>query len=97
MEVGGRWSLETVEFVRLLAASKARSAPLLLRKATEQSWYNRWADMLSVAAQLALATSLLELPLGGAACQNGDTPLLSEVPAEDRLLAPAAFSRLAPR
>ena len=36
-EVGGRWSAETSTFLRLLAAARARSETLVLRKRAEQA------------------------------------------------------------
>ena len=41
-EVGGRWSEETVTFLRLVAAAHARSESALLRRRAEQGWRMRW-------------------------------------------------------
>ena len=43
MEVGGRWSQESAEFLRLLAQHKARSAPAPLQQATVTSLISRWS------------------------------------------------------
>ena len=60
LEVGGRWSSEAINFVRLLARARARSEPPLLRKSAEAAWQRRWTGLLAVAAQRAFAESLLE-------------------------------------
>jgi hypothetical protein len=41
-EVGGRWSAEAFDFVRLLARCRARSAPSFLRVAEQRSWQQQW-------------------------------------------------------
>ena len=62
VEVGGRWSEEAWRLVRLLARARARSEPALLKASAEAAWKRRWTAMLAVAAQRAVAQSLLELP-----------------------------------
>ena len=62
LEVGGRWGEEAADFLRALAHARARTAPALLRSAAVQAYVHRWAGLLSVAAQRALAETLLELP-----------------------------------
>ena len=81
IEVGGRWSNEAVDFIRLLAKVKARSSPRLLRRSAELLWFNRWTGMLSCAAQSTYASTLLELPLRarGDCCVNGDEPALADL------------------
>ena len=64
VEVGGRFGAEMADFLRRLAASKARAAPPWLRAAARQAAGHLWTVMLAVAAQWALALSLMELPLG---------------------------------
>ena len=83
LEVGGRWSQEALQFVRLLADCKARSAPELLRASVKAAWIQRWTGLASVAAQRAFAASLLHLPLDGLAC-DGDEPWLQDVLADAR-------------
>ena len=45
-EVGGRWSAETMMFLRLLAITRARCENALLRRRAEQAWRMRWGNML---------------------------------------------------
>ena len=58
-ETGGRWNEDALKFVARLAKFKAASAPSILRAASRAAWQNRWWGLLSVAAQSALATTLL--------------------------------------
>ncbi len=82
-----------MKFVARLAKHKARSAPRLLQASARAAWQNRWWSLLSVAAQAALATTLLG---HGAEALGGPTGF-EDVPFADvlehALLAPAA-SRL---
>ena len=59
-ETGGRWSPVCLDLVRDLAASKARGAPETLQASLRVAWAARWWALLSVAAQEALAASLVE-------------------------------------
>ena len=61
VEVGGRWSEETREFLSALAIVRARSEILLMRKCAEQAWRMRWGGMLACAVARAVASSLLGL------------------------------------
>ncbi len=45
--------------LRTLSAHKAREAPELLRRSAALAWHRRWMILLSVAAQTALAETLL--------------------------------------
>ena len=83
-EVGGRWSGETSNFLRLLAAAKARPEPPILRRRVECAWQARWGAILSCAAARAFACSLLNLRGGPVA--GGDTPAAHEVMHEWRHL-----------
>ena len=96
-EVGGRWSTETVLFLRLLARAKARAVPEGLRQATARAYIARWSGMLAATAQRSFATSLLELPLHGDACVDGATPELSDVLSDDRWAGSPDPSRLPAR
>ena len=58
-EVGGRWSEASERFVRALAQEKAEEAPRPLRRATAAALQRRWWAHLAVAAQDALAATLL--------------------------------------
>ena len=59
IEVGGRWSPEAAEFVRLLARSKARAAP---PAACTAAFVFRWFVLLAFAAARTFAASLLSFP-----------------------------------
>ena len=63
LEVGGRWAEEAATFVRLLARTRAASAPATVRNSAQAAWRTRWSGLISVAAQRALAATFLELPL----------------------------------
>ena len=80
-EVGGRWSEEAFNFIRMLAKVKAESSPRLLRRSAELLWFRRWTGLLACAAQSVYATTLLELPLKarGACCINGFEPALADL------------------
>jgi hypothetical protein len=95
LEVGGRWSEEAVRFVRLLAKAKARTIPQLVRSAARAAFFHRWTGILAVAAQRALAATLLELPVDDAGAVDGDMPVLEEVLGDARLVEAPFPSRLA--
>ena len=90
IETGGRWSPEAVTFLRLIARSRARSAPPPLQSARISAYVLRWSALLAFAAARAFATSLLSLPLSGAANVDGDPPLLSDLLAEPSASPPFA-------
>ena len=98
LETGGRWSPEATTFLRLLAQTKPRAVPNILRKAVEASLLSRWSAILTHAAQHAFAASLLDLDCAGTSILDGDTPsisqLLSEAPLPHRL---PAVSQPAPK
>ena len=71
LEVGGRWSEEAAEFVRLLAKCRSRAAPV---QATAQAFIARWSALLTHAAQTAFAQSLLFQDAGPRAALDGDSP-----------------------
>ena len=74
VEVGGRFSETSLDVLRRLAGAKARSAPEALRAAARAAWLSRWATLLSVAVQDALAATLVDdavLPLDGV---DGEAP-----------------------
>ena len=97
IEVAGRWSAEAVQFVRLLARCRARSAPPHLRASSTAAWVQRWSGFLAFAAARSFAAPLLSLPLHGAANVDGSPPDLSDVLAEHRLDSPPHPSRLPAR
>ena len=65
VEVGGRWSTEAADFLRLLARAKARAAPAALQPALRSAYVHRWSGLLSAAATLAFAASLTCVPSPG--------------------------------
>ena len=77
VEVGGRWSSETQNFLSLLAKAKARDQNWLLRRRAEMAWRARWASLLACTVARAVASSFLELPQASGA--DGETPALHEV------------------
>ena len=81
VETGGRWSHETVAFVRQLACARARDAPAYLRKSAELAWARRWTRMLANACASAFAASLLEprRELASFAPAGGAAPSLAEL------------------
>ncbi len=80
----------------MLAKSKARSCPRLLRKSAQLAYTNRWMGMLAVAAQRAFAATLLELPVDEAAME-GEDPFLEDVLHEARMVEAPLPSRLPAR
>jgi hypothetical protein len=94
VEVGGRWSEEATKFVQQLAKAKARTVPAILRPSVRAAYFHRWTGMLAVAAQRALAATLLELPVDDAEGLDGDAPFLEEVLLDARRVEPPLPSRL---
>ena len=74
VEVGGRWSAEAAEFVRLQAHAKARAAPAVLRPALRGAYVHRWSGLLAAATSLAFAESLTCLPSPGLSNLDGPGP-----------------------
>ena len=71
-EIGGRFSVETQTFIRLLARAKTRAIPEPLRTRARQSWMHRWGSLLACAAARAFGSSLLERR--GQPGSDGETP-----------------------
>ena len=94
LEVGGRFSREAAAFLRQLAKARARESPARLRSAVQRAPLHRWTGMLAVAAQRALAHSLLELPLAGGDECDGAEPLLGDLLADARDAEAVPVSRL---
>ena len=90
-----RWQVMHVsaQFVRMLARSRARSAPHVLRSGATAAYVSRWSSLLSFAAARAVAASLRSLLLGNAANVDGAALDLSDVLAET-FSAPPLASRL---
>ena len=92
IEGGGRWSDAAATFLRLLAHTKARQAPALLRHSLTNALTNRWSAMLTHAAMHAFATSLLDQDQSGYHNLEGNAPSISEIFAE--ATSPSHYSRL---
>lgn len=80
LEVGGRWSSEGIRFIRLLAKDRAKQEPVRLRVRAALAWQRRWCNILGIAAQRAIANSLLER--GRASGAVGGVPTVHELLAE---------------
>ena len=81
MEVGGRWSAEAAQFLRLLAQTKTQSTPRHLRQATVTTLISGWSAILTHAGMQAFgmqafASSLLSIPTDGATNGEGALPPL---------------------
>ena len=59
VEVGVRMCPEALELIDAAAAARAQAEPRPLRKQAARMWRNRWLALLSVAAQDALAATLI--------------------------------------
>ena len=97
VEVGGRFGAEAATWLRLLAGQRALEVPVPLRAAARSAWVARWSGLLALAAQRAVAASLLELPLAGGCNLARDAPELREVLADVRWQLPVFGSRQEPR
>ena len=58
VEIGGRFSNETAEFIQHVAASKAQAAPRYLRKSAALAFERRWSRMLAFCVASAHCSSL---------------------------------------
>ena len=76
-EVGGRWSIETVKFLRALAVAKARDATNVMQASVELVCFRRWSSILSCAAARVFADSWLEVRVAGGA--RGDLFIQNDV------------------
>ena len=54
---------EAADFIRRLAAARARGVPPRLRRAAATAYSFPWTGIAAIASQRALASSLLELPI----------------------------------
>ena len=84
LEVGGRWSTATQTFLRALARGRALASPSHSRAALAHALQRRWGQMLTVAANAAFSSSLLELPATAVPSAGALTPPLAEVVADAR-------------
>ena len=82
-EVGGRWSIETANFLVSLAKAKALASPLVLQGKVQQAYIRRWSALLACSAVRAFTASLLDRrPVPGL----GDIPSVHEVVREARFV-----------
>ena len=81
-----------ISILKMMA--RARESPARLRPAVQRASLHRWTGMLAVAAQRALAYSLLELPLAAADECDGTEPPLGDLLADARDTEPVPASRL---
>ena len=93
----GRFGAEAANWLRLLAGQRASDVQAAMRAAARAAWVARWSGLLAVAAQRAVAASLLELPLAGECNVAGEAPELHEVLADVRWQLPTIGSRQGPR
>ena len=59
-EVGGRWSVETANFLVNLAKAKALDSPFVLQGRVQQAFYKKWSALLACSAVRAFSASLLD-------------------------------------
>ena len=59
-EVGGRWRVETAQFITALANALSESEPSILRGGMAAAWTRRWSAMLACSAAREFALSLLD-------------------------------------
>ena len=81
-EVFGRWDPESLSVLRVLAAHKAEEAPQLLRRSAQYAWHKRWSNLISTAAQIALAESLVDPSSRHFSELGGDPPALGDLLAQ---------------
>ena len=79
LEVGGRWSTATQTFLRALGRGTSHS-----RAALAHALQRRWGQMLTVAANTAFSSSLLELPATAVPSAGALMPPLVDVVADAR-------------
>ena len=88
-EVGGRWSVETAQFLVSLAKTKADAAPDVLRGRVQQAYIRRWSALLACSAVRAFSASLLDRRPVPA---PGEIPSVNEVVREARFLLESVVS-----
>ena len=92
-EVGGRWAEEAWQLLGSLAGAKSSAAPRLLQKAARMAWHRRWASLIAVAVQGAVAAALAAPPALNSTAPAEAPPELAHVLGEGDL--PPSRSRLA--
>ena len=78
-ETGGRLNREATELIEQAAVAKARSSPVPLQNSTARAWQQRWTTMLAVAAQDALAATLVDEGRDHLDSKDGLEPLATDV------------------
>ena len=96
-EVGGRWDPEALAVLRTMAEHKSEQATALLRRSACLAWHRRWLSLLSVAAQRALAETLLRPGSPHLEERDALEPPLGELLPMERLAEAPEPSRLPPR
>ena len=81
-EVGGRWSVETAQFLVSLAKAKAVAAPGVLRGRVQQAYIRRWSALLACSAVRAFSASLLD---------RRPVPAPGEIPSANEVVREARF------
>ena len=92
-ETGGRWDPEVHGVLLGLALAKSRDAPRRLQKSAALAWGRRWINMLSVAAQAALAETLVAPGSNHLTEIDGDAPEIADLLLDDGPPAPSASRR----
>ena len=90
IEVGGRWSNEASNFIRMLANARARPSPPSLQAATRAALVSRWSALLTHAAATSFAASLLFEDLSPHHNLDGDLPALGHLLAHASPAVPAS-------
>eukprot|EP00439_Symbiodinium_sp_Y106_P083180 s572_g23.t1 len=78
VEVRGWFGAEAATWLRMLAGQRASDVQAAMRAGARATWVARWSGLLAVAAQRAVAASLLELPLAGECNVAGEALELRE-------------------
>ena len=81
-EVGGRWSQDTADLIESLVGAKSRSAAPRLRSSMVVAYRRRWWSLLSLVAQDALASTLVDDALVLLDGRDGVEPLVCDVLAD---------------
>ena len=92
VEVGGQWSEEAVTFMCHIA--KPSACTVFLRPATRAAFFHQWTGMLAVAAQRALAATLLAFPVDDAEGADSNQLELKDVLVAARLVKAPLPSRV---
>lgn len=78
-ETGGRFNRTAKTLIADAARARARSEPRVLERAAARGWMTRWITMLAVAAQDALAATLVNEGVGQLDGVDGYAPLAVDI------------------